>query len=422
MSILRKNKKPDTWQYNIPHIGVYTICKNESKFVRQWVESMYCGGNGAYRAYILDTGSTDNTVELFHTVMEELGVPSEWLKIETKTYERFRFDTARNDNLNMIEEDADKLDALVSVDLDETMIADFWTDLRNVVREHPDFERVYYLYAWNHDDDGNPKRVFWYDKVHPVRGCRWKHPVHEELVIDKTGKSGTYRLDENKIYLHHWMDMTKPRSSYLSLLELRAEEEPDDICGLFYLVREYQFRDIGDLMALSVANNVYTRMISGELDAKDDYECLPFFTLAIADIYKAHGLKEEAEFFYKKALRIAGHLRQPYISYAQMAAYNGQHELALALMDEMEAKVPEKYSTWYECDYNWTWKPMQIRAVAHCWAGEYTEAWQIFENTESIFIRTPVDETEAEANGFYADWQWLKDYLANVAQDEEAGT
>ena len=47
-------------------IVVYAITKNEEKFVNRWFNSM----KEADEIYVLDTGSTDNTVEL----LKELGV------------------------------------------------------------------------------------------------------------------------------------------------------------------------------------------------------------------------------------------------------------------------------------------------------------------------------------------------------------
>lgn len=41
-------------------ICVYAICKNESKHIKRWYESM----KEADDIYVLDTGSTDNSVEL----------------------------------------------------------------------------------------------------------------------------------------------------------------------------------------------------------------------------------------------------------------------------------------------------------------------------------------------------------------------
>ena len=399
-----------------PRIGVYTICRNESKFVRKWLDSMYCGGKGADKAYVLDTGSEDNTVQLFADCIKDLGIPEDWLKFETTTYEKFRFDIARNDNLNMIP-DGDNLDALVQVDLDETMIEDFWTDVRNAIAEHPNFKKIHYLYAWNHDTNGNPKRVFWYDKVHPAKYVHWIHPVHEILLVDDPSREGVFRLDENKIYLHHWADGTKSRKFYLDLLELRSEEAPDDIYGLFYLMREHTFSDPSSIKALYAGIRGYTKILGGGL--KDDMDCLPFFAITIGDIYKNLGLKEDAEFYYKRALEFAPKLRQPYISYASFLAYNGRYEPALSLLKDMEANAPSKYSTWYECDYNWTWKPLQIKAVALCWAGKYDEAGAVFRKALSTYITNDTDRAEAKANGFYADYDWLKDYMRQRRRKNE---
>ena len=50
-------------------INVYAIAKNEEQFVKRWVNSMKEADN----IYVLDTGSTDNTVKL----LKELGVKDE---------------------------------------------------------------------------------------------------------------------------------------------------------------------------------------------------------------------------------------------------------------------------------------------------------------------------------------------------------
>ena len=56
---------------------------------------------------VLDTGSEDNTVEL----LQSLGV-----EVHEKTYEHFRFDTARNDSLDLVPEE---YNIRVCTDLDE---------------------------------------------------------------------------------------------------------------------------------------------------------------------------------------------------------------------------------------------------------------------------------------------------------------
>lgn len=46
-------------------ICVYAICKNESKHIKRWYESM----KEADEIYVLDTGSTDNSVELLKNLV-----------------------------------------------------------------------------------------------------------------------------------------------------------------------------------------------------------------------------------------------------------------------------------------------------------------------------------------------------------------
>ena len=55
-------------------ICVYAICKNESKFINRWLESI----KDADYICVLDTGSTDNSVEL----LKNAGVI-----VETKTFD-----------------------------------------------------------------------------------------------------------------------------------------------------------------------------------------------------------------------------------------------------------------------------------------------------------------------------------------------
>lgn len=43
---------------------IYAICKNEEKFVKRWVEFMKEADN----FYVLDTGSTDKTVEILEYI------------------------------------------------------------------------------------------------------------------------------------------------------------------------------------------------------------------------------------------------------------------------------------------------------------------------------------------------------------------
>ena len=64
-------------------ICVYAISKNEEKYAEKWFNSM----KEADEIYVLDTGSTDNTVN----ILKNLGA-----HVETKIISPWRFDVARN--------------------------------------------------------------------------------------------------------------------------------------------------------------------------------------------------------------------------------------------------------------------------------------------------------------------------------------
>ena len=84
-------------------ICVYAICKNEEKFVDKWVDSM----SEADEIYVLDTGSSDNTV----IKLKEKGV-----HVKKKIIKPWRFDIARNESLKLVPSDTD---LYVCTDLDE---------------------------------------------------------------------------------------------------------------------------------------------------------------------------------------------------------------------------------------------------------------------------------------------------------------
>ena len=74
---------------NNKKVVVYAISKNEEKFVNRWVNSM----KEADEIYVLDTGSTDNTVKK----LKKLGV-----KVVKKKIVPWRFDVSRNESLKLV--------------------------------------------------------------------------------------------------------------------------------------------------------------------------------------------------------------------------------------------------------------------------------------------------------------------------------
>ena len=201
-------------------IVVYAICKNERSFADRWMASM----SEADEVCVLDTGSTDGTPQR----LEELGA-----KVSVQVITPWRFDVARNQSLELVPEDAD---LCVCTDLDEV----FQPGWREMVEAAwaPGVDRLLYRYVWNFLPDGREGMVFWYDKIHRRKGCRWVNPVHEVLQFDGGAPQARY---VEGVCLEHHADRSKSRGQYLPLLELAVEEDPNNDRNVHYLGREYFF-------------------------------------------------------------------------------------------------------------------------------------------------------------------------------------
>ena len=391
--------------YKDVKIACYAISAGEpNEFIDRWLESM----KPADYICVLITKEGDSNWYYFNEKKKEY--PN--LIIAQKTIKPWRFDVARNESLKLVPKDSD---ALICTDIDETLIPDFWEDYRKCVFEHPNFDRIFYKYAWSHDDNGNPKWTFWYDKTHQLDGWRWDYPVHEALVCDKKELyNGCYYLDENKIYLHHYPDNTKSRGSYLGLLKQRAEEYPNDLYGLYYLAREYSFvQDFEHCLVYAIL--LFIRLLKNttsldDIYAKDDMHMLPSTCCMIGDMFRLLNIRSEAEHYYKLGIFYGKDTRDGYIKLAQLYAYSNKPQECYKVIEAM--KTNTKYiEDWRLVTYYWKpWKELQIIADAKCWEGKYEEALQLFEEAETT-IKTEDDKTDAYNEGFYSDYQFAKNMV-----------
>lgn len=208
-------------------ICVYAICKDEMKFIQAWLDSM----QEADYIVVLDTGSTDGTYEY---LLNDPRVT----KVEQKIINPWRFDVARNESMKLVPEDAN---ILVSTDFDE-LFDSGWADILRSRWDDSKHRFAWYKYAWRHDEEGNPIKIFRYEKIHSREGWEWIYPIHENLINKVEELTIDNVLDlYDEIYLHHYMDDNKSRNSYLSLLELRKQEFPDEMQTRVYLIQEYTY-------------------------------------------------------------------------------------------------------------------------------------------------------------------------------------
>lgn len=268
-------------------VAVYAISKNESKFVDRWYESM----KEADAIYCLDTGSTDDTI---------LKLESHGVIVKQEVITPWRFDVARNKSLDLVPDD---IDVCVCTDLDEVLEPGWREKLEQSMQGA---NRLRYKYNWAIDEFDNPIVTFLYEKIHDRHHYKWIYPVHEVLECSLDNEIVAVNED---IVLNHYPDRTKSRSSYLPLLELSVQENPDNDRNTHYLGREYMYygkwNESIDMLIKHI--NLPSSTWNEEKSASMRF---------ISRCYINLNRREEAKYWLKKAIETSPNQREGYIELA----------------------------------------------------------------------------------------------------------
>lgn len=201
-------------------IAVYTIALNEIKHCERWAESVK---DADYRV-VLDTGSTDGTVEK----LRSLGVT-----VHEQRFTPWRFDVARNAALNCVPSDAD---ICISQDMDEFLEAGWRPKM--LAAWQKDTTRLAYTYVFDYRA-GGANEGYRMDKIHARNGYTWRRPVHETVWSTLGYENIAEDLD---IKLNQIQDRSKgTRSNYLPLMQIATTEDPNDSQLGFWYGRELMY-------------------------------------------------------------------------------------------------------------------------------------------------------------------------------------
>lgn len=343
-------------------VCVYAICKNESKFVDRWMDSM----READSVYVLDTGSADDTAALLR---------ARGAQVTVETISPWRFDTARNRSLELVPDDAD---ICVCTDIDEY----FHPGWRRLLEEawKPGTTRAAYRYTWNFNPDGSEGYVFWTEKAHSRHGYVWTHPVHEVLSWVGEGQEGGKVYVEG-MQLDHRADNSKSRSQYLPLLEQSVLEEPDDDRNMHYLGREYYFHSMWDEAIITLKRHLLLPKATWR-----DERCASM--RYIARCYAAKGDMGEAKRWLIRAVAEAPHLREPYLELAERM-YEERNWDAVAALCRDALEITERPRT-YICEAEaWGSMPWDLLSLGLYYTGRPSEAVDAAKTAQKL---SPKDE------------------------------
>jgi tetratricopeptide (TPR) repeat protein len=343
-------------------VCVYAISKNEEKFVKRFVESV----KEADAIYVLDTGSTDNTVKL----LKENGV----VCVE-KEIKPWRFDVARNESLKLVPEDTD---ICVCIDLDEVLESGWREQLERLWQENQ-INCLKYLYHWSFDEYGNPAVTFHISKIHARKGFSWQHPVHEVLVSEEGVV--VKEVVTNDVVVSHYPDPTKSRGSYLPLLEMSVEEDPEDDRNMHYLGREYMFYQKWD----QAIETLHRHLLLKRATWKDERCASMRF---MARCYAKKGYLEEARMWYEKAIKEAPYLRESYLELAFLEYEQQNYELGYAYTKKA-LEIHEKSNSYINEVFAWNYHVYDLLSILAFRLGYYDEAYEAIQKATSM---NPKDE------------------------------
>ena len=319
----------------IKKICVYAICKNEEQFVDRWYNSI----KEADDIYVLDTGSTDKTVEK---------LKSHGIHVYSQKINPWRFDNARNLSLDLIPTD---FDICICLDLDEVMLPGWRKILENIWVDGT--TRVRYIYNWYLDENDNPKVSFYSEKIHARNNFRWVNPVHEILKYEGIEK----QIYTNDIVINHYPDRNKSRASYLPLLELSVKENPLNDRNMHYLGREYMYYG-----KWNEAIDTLIKHLNLKSATWKDERCASM--RFIARCYKNLNRYDEAEMWFNKAINECPYLRDPYIEMA-MLKYAYEDYNAVIKYGEEALKITSNEKTYINEVFSWDETIYDLLSIAY---------------------------------------------------------
>jgi glycosyltransferase involved in cell wall biosynthesis len=316
-------------------VCVYAICKNEESFVDRWMDAV----SEADQVVVVDTGSTDNTIKK----LKQKGAAVYPEKIDP-----WRFDTARNIAMDHIPDDTD---ICVSNDLDEIFQPGWRKQLEAAWM--PWHTRARYLFTWSVGSDGSPNKQFAMEKIHRRHGFRWVHPVHEVLAY--TGEDPDNVVWVPGMVLNHYPDLSKPRSQYLPLLELSAQENPADDRTAFWLGREYMFNGMPGKAIAELS-----RHLSLPSASWDEERCASM--RYIAKSHQSLGDFWQAKQWLYRAIAECPGIREPYLDMARLG-YLEQNWPLVYLMVDRTLQITQKSGSYLMEPESWGATPYDLGAI-----------------------------------------------------------
>lgn len=326
-------------------VCVYAIAKNEEQHVDRFMHS----AGKADSVFVLDTGSTDGTVEKLR---------KQGAVVVVQEVKPWRFDVARNLSIQL----CPPADVLFSLDLDEVVSEPDWK--RRLTSVWQGNNRGRYRYIWSQRQDGSDGHSFTYEKIH-TKDYEWYLPCHE-MLRRRGNCPGSDSWANIDITVRHLPDGTKSRGDYLGLLKVAVEENPDNDRMAHYYGRELFYKTRWEEAAAQLETHLKLKTSTWV-----DERCSSMSM--IAKCHEAMGNETEAERWHFRACGEAPHLREPFVDASRFYNSHNRFPLGWALA-KRALQIEQKPVSYITRPDAWNESPYDLTSTAAYYIGMKAES------------------------------------------------
>lgn len=371
---------------NSTKICLTTICKNESKVIERMLNSVYT----LLDAYcVVDTGSTDNTIEIVENFFKEKGIPGKVIQIPWEN-----FSTSRN---KAIEEGKKIIEELGFSDCHF-----FWSDCDETLNIDSRFNVQIFKENLLKFDGANVNVTYGSQKYHRQQfynsnlDWNWVGPVHEVLTCSKENPMNP-TIEGLEVLVkadgHSWSTSIQEKyEGHAKILEEHVAKDPTDTRWVFYLAQSY--RDAGGEENLKNSLKWYEKrshMTGGYWE--EVYYSL--FMIASIKSVLSYSVNEVLESFRKctRANRNRIEHFMPIILHYQNEKDWDSAYVYSSYAVEMCGMMPRNSSLFISVD-DYMWKCYELHALSCWYTGRKEDAAKWFRKLWKCVERGIVPQTE----------------------------
>jgi glycosyltransferase involved in cell wall biosynthesis len=350
------------------------IARNEDQTLPRLLKSLEHFKAQGGKVYVLDTGSTDNTVQVAkdwgcHVV--EVG-DKFIIKIDKQLTSQINKTHCVKGDLSIIKEGDKQFDYssarnyiagfsdtnfIFTPDCDEIFTSFDIDEISKLIDKG--VEQLEYNFVFSHNEDGSPAIQFMHCKAYDKTKLKWVGIIHEVL----QGNAVRHYVEEDIIKLEHYQNPATNRSHYLRGLALDVNKNPLNDRNSHYFGRELFYTG----RYKSAIQELKRHLAIGTWPAEKAQSMI-----FLGDCYGNLNLPEIQVEWYNKAIYTDSTRREAFIRLSEFYSHNKNWQASICYA---KAALEIPYSGFYANNmYHYTEAPHKLLYLGYGWTGQIDKA------------------------------------------------